>query len=93
MAKFFIKKGGKKVPFKPAKIPASVRGACKDIHLTPTEVKKVVSKVAGPVLAFARKRVSVKASVIRTKLLAGLRKAEPKAAKAWLKYEKKHRGK
>jgi uncharacterized protein YifE (UPF0438 family) len=37
------------------------------------------------------KRKTVRTSVIRTKVLAGLRKAEPTAAKAWFKYEKRRR--
>ncbi|MEK7512638.1 MAG: ATP cone domain-containing protein [Patescibacteria group bacterium] len=93
MAKFFIKRGGKKVPFKAEKIKKSVRAALKEAHVPSASAKKMLAKVTGPVLRFARKRKSVKAAVIRMKVLAGLRKAEPKAAKVWLRYEKRHRRK
>ncbi len=91
MAKEVIKRGGKRVPFRAAKIEKSIRDACKDARVPRAKIKRIVSKVAGPVLKFARSRKAVKTSVLRTKVLAGLRKAEPKAAKAWLRYEKRRR--
>lgn len=89
MAKQIIKRGGKKEAFRAEKIRKSVRGACKDAHIPPVRAKKIVAKVAGPVLRFAAKRKTVKAAVLRKKVLAGLRKAEPRAAKAWLRYERR----
>jgi len=91
MARIFIKRGGKKVPFRAEKVKKSVRGACKDAHIGGARAKKIVSKVAGPVLRFAAKRKSVKFSVVRQKILAGLRKVEPKVYKAWLRYDKRRR--
>jgi transcriptional regulator NrdR family protein len=91
MAKEVIKRGGKHEAFKPEKLKQSIRKACKDARIPAPKVKRIVSKVAAPVLRFARKRKAVKVAVLRTKVLAGLRKAEPKTAKAWLHYEKRRR--
>jgi transcriptional regulator NrdR family protein len=89
MAKEVIGRGGKHQPFRAEKIKKSIRLACKDAHIPGARIKRVVSKVSRPVLKFAAKRKTVKTSVIRTKVLTGLRKAEPAAAKAWMKYEKR----
>ncbi|MGC9603506.1 MAG: ATP cone domain-containing protein [Minisyncoccia bacterium] len=91
MAKEVIRRGGKHKPFRAEKIKHSIRLACKDAHIPRARIKQVVSKVSRPVLKFCAKRKTVKTSVIRTKVLAGLRKAEPAAAKTWLKYEKRRR--
>lgn len=91
MAKQIIKRGGKREPFRAEKVKRSVRAACKDARIPAVRARKIVSKVAGPVLRFAAKRQTVRAAVIQKKLLAGLRKAEPKAAKAWLVYDKRRR--
>ncbi len=88
MAKEVIKRGGKREKFSAAKVKSAIRGACKDIHLPAKRTKTVVNKVSAPVLKFARGRKTVRTSVLRAKSLAALRKVEPKAAKAWLKYEK-----
>ncbi len=91
MAKEVIGRGGKRQPFKPEKLKRSIRLACKDAHVPAPRAKRIVAKVAEPVLKFARRRKTVRTSVLRTKVLAGLRKAEPVAAKAWLRYEKRRR--
>jgi transcriptional regulator NrdR family protein len=91
MAKQVIKKGGKRETFRAAKLVGSIRGACKDARLSAIRTKQVVKKVSGPVLRFAAKRKTVRAAILRKKVLAGLRKAEPAVAKAWLRYEKRHR--
>lgn len=91
MAKEVIKKGGKREPFRAEKVKGAIRGACKDVHLPAKRTKAVVAKVSAPVLKFARSRKTVRTSVLRAKSLAGLRKVEPKAAKAWLRYEKQRR--
>jgi transcriptional regulator NrdR family protein len=89
MAKEVIKRGGKCEPFRAEKLKRSVRMACKEAHVPAIKAKRIVSKVSGPVLRFAAKRKVVKGAVLRKKVLAGLRKAEPSAAKAWLRYEKR----
>ncbi len=91
MAKEVIRRGGKHESFKPAKLKRSIRMACRDAHVPGAKVKRIVSKVSGPVLKFARGRRVVKTSVLRKKVLSGLRRVEPKAAKAWLRYEKRRR--
>ena len=91
MAKEVIGRGGKRKPFRAEKIKRSIRLACKDAHIPGARIKRVVSKVSRPVLKFCTKRKTVKTSIIRMKVLTGLRKAEPAAAKAWLKYEKRRR--
>ncbi|TSA44140.1 hypothetical protein D4R49_00655 [bacterium] len=89
MAKEVIRRGGKRGPFQVEKIKKSIRLACKDAHVPGARIKQVVSKVSRPVLKFCAKRKAVKTSVIRMKVLAGLRKTEPAAAKSWIKYEKR----
>lgn len=91
MAKEVIKRNGKRVPFRAEKIKKSIRLACKDARISAVRTKQVVSKVSRPVLKFCAKRKAVKTSVLKKKILAGLRKTEPTAAKAWLKYEKRRR--
>lgn len=91
MAKEVIKRGGKREPFRAEKVRAAIRGACRDIHLPAKRTKAVVAKVAAAVLKFARSRKTVRTSVLRAKSLAALRKVEPRAAKAWLRYEKMRR--
>ncbi len=91
MVKEVIGRGGKHKPFKVEKIKSAIRLACKDARIPGTRIKQVVAKVSRPVLKFCAKRKAVKTSVIRTKVLAGLRKMEPTAAKAWIKYEKRRR--
>jgi len=89
MAKQVIKRGGKKEPFKAEKLKGSVRKACKAAHISAVRTKKAVTKVSGPVLRFFAKRKAIKAADLRKKVLDGLRKAEPAAAKAWLRYERR----
>ena len=91
MAKEVIKKGGKREPFRAEKLKKSIRAACKDAHLPPARAKKAVLKVSQPVLRFAAKRKTVKAAVLRKKVLAGLRKVEPTAVNAWMRYERRAR--
>lgn len=91
MAKWVIKRGGKKAPFSAAKFKSSIRKACKDARVPGKRIKTVVNKVARPVLKFAAKRATVKTVVLRKKALAGLAKFEPKAAKAWRKYAARRR--
>lgn len=89
MAKQVIKRGGKHEAFKADKLKKSIRGACKDAHISAVRAKRIVSKVSGPVLRFFAKRKAIKAADLRKKVLDGLRKAEPAAAKAWLRYERR----
>ena len=89
MAKQVIKRGGKRETFRAEKLKGSIRGACRDVHVPAARAKRVVARVAGPVLRFAAKRKTVRASELRKKVLAGLRKAEPKAVKAWMSHERR----
>lgn len=91
MAKEVIKRSGKREPFQAEKIRRSIRKACQEARVPRARIKRVVSKVAGPVLRFAAKRKTIRTSVLRTKVLTGLRKAEPTAWKAWMRYDKRRR--
>ncbi len=91
MVKQVIKRGRKKEPFRAEKLKRSIRDACRDIHVSGARAKTVVAKVSGPVLRSVARRKSVKASMLRAKVLAGLRKVEPAAAKAWLRHEERRR--
>lgn len=89
MARQVIKKGGKKEPFRAEKIKRSVRLACKDARFSAARTKKTMAKVVGPVLRFAAKRKAIKAVTLRKKVLTELRKVEPAAVKAWLRYDRR----
>lgn len=91
MAKQVIKRGGKREPFRAEKIKRSIRAACKEARLSPARAKKAVSKVSALALRFAKKRKAVGTAILRKKVLAGLKKAEPAAVKAWLRYDKRRR--
>ncbi len=91
MAKEVIKRRGRRQSFLDEKLKRSIRAACREAHVPTVRLKRVVSKVSAPVLRFARKRKVIRTSVLRKKILAGLRKAEPAAAKAWLKYDARRR--
>jgi transcriptional regulator NrdR family protein len=91
MAKEVIKKGGKREPFQVKKLKGSIHAACKDADVSAIRTKMVVTKVSGPVLRFAAKRKVIKTAVLRKKVLDGLRKIEPAAAKAWLRHERRRR--
>jgi len=89
MAKEVIQRGGRHESFRPEKLKRSIRKACKAARISAVRAKRIVAKVSGPVLRFARKSKVVRTAVLRKKVLAGLRKAEPVAAKAWLRYERR----
>lgn len=91
MATYVIKRGGKREPFRVEKLKKSIRMACKDASIVGIRAKKAVTKVSGPVMRFAAKRKAIKASVLRQKVLAGLKKVEPTAAKAWVWHDKRRR--
>lgn len=88
MAKWVIKRSGKRVPFRAAKVTSAIRGACKDAHLPAKRTKTVVNRVSRVVLRFAAKRkVVVRTSDLRKVSLRELGKVEPKVAKSWRKYD------
>lgn len=89
MAKEIIKRGGKHEPFRAEKIKSAVRKACQDARVAQARIKRIVSQATGPVLRFAAKRKAIRTSVIRTKVLASLKKAEPAAWKVWIRYDKR----
>lgn len=89
MAKVVIKRGGKREPFRAEKLKGSIRAACKDARIPAARAKRTIAKVSGPVLKFAAKRKAIGTAVLRKKVLAGLKKVEPKAAKAWLRHDKR----
>ena len=91
MAKWVVKRGGKKEPFRKAKLERSIRLALRDAKVPAARAKKVFRKVARAALKVAATRTSVKASMLRTKVLGLLGKAEPSAARAWRKHESRRR--
>lgn len=91
MAKWVIKRGGKKEPFSAAKFERAVKAAAKEAHLPAKRVKTVVGKVSRVVLKFAAKRKTVATATLRKKALAALDKIEPKAAKAWRRHDTRRR--
>jgi len=91
MAKYVIKRGGKKETFRAEKLKRSIRLAARDAHLPAKRAKTVVGKVSRVVLRFAAKRKVVSAAVLRKKVLDQLDKVEPTMARAWRKYDSRRR--
>lgn len=92
MAKWVIKRGGKKEPFRASKIAGAIRGACKDAHIPAKRTKTVVNMVSRAVLKFARARkMAVRTSDLRKVSLRHLGRMEPKAAAAWRRYDASRR--
>lgn len=88
MAKWVIKRGGRKQPFRASKIRNAIRDACRDAKVPAKRTKTVVNKVSRPVLKFAAARkMTVRTSDLRKVALRHLDKVEPKAAKAWRKHD------
>jgi len=88
MAKWVIKRGGKKEPFRASKVSSAIRNACRDAKIPAKRTKTVVNKVSRLVLKFAAKRkVAVRTSDLQKVALRHLGQVEPKAAKAWRKYD------
>ncbi|HXF44303.1 MAG TPA: ATP cone domain-containing protein [Candidatus Paceibacterota bacterium] len=94
MAKWVIKRGGKKEPFRLSKVSGAVRAACSDVRLPAKRTKTVVNKVTRDVIKFAAKRkITVRTSDLRKISLKALGEIEPKAARAWRKYDAARRAK
>lgn len=91
MVKEVIKRGGKHVPFRPAKITHAIRAAAKEAHLPAMQTKRVVGKVSRAVLKSVAKRKAVTTSVLRKKILSQLEKVEPVVARAWRKHDARRR--
>ncbi|KKS81991.1 MAG: hypothetical protein UV58_C0014G0037 [Candidatus Wolfebacteria bacterium GW2011_GWC1_43_10] len=91
MAKWVIKRGGKKEPFSAAKIKKSIRDVAKDAHLSRVRVKRAVSKVSRAALKLAAKRKIIATATLKKTILSQLTKVEPTAAKAWRKYDQRRR--
>jgi transcriptional repressor NrdR len=91
MVKYVIKRKGKKEAFRPAKLKRSIAKAARDAHIPAARAKRIAGKVSRLVLKSVGKRKAVATSVLRKKILSKLDKVEPKAAKAWRKYDKRRR--
>lgn len=91
MPKWVIKRGGKKQAWSSEKVKGSIRKACKDARVPGKRTKTVVNRVFRAVMKSVGKRSTVRTAVIRKKALAALGKLEPKAARAWRKYDARRR--
>lgn len=92
MAKFVIKKDGKKEPFDAEKIKASITAAASRADLSEKQIKKVVKKVSKAAIKLAKKKEEVATSEIKEKILSELDVLEPSVSEAWRKYEQERAG-
>ncbi len=86
-----IKRGGKPQKFSASKIKSAVMSALRGAKVPKPKRTKIVREVTSPVINACKKRKSVKATTIRSLIVARLRKKSKDAAVAWIKYERKHR--
>ncbi len=84
-----IKRRGRIVAFSAAKIKRGVYNSAKDAKLPVSVRKKLVRKVAMPVIRFVRKRKLIRTSAIRKSILSKLGRQSKAAAQAWRKYERR----
>jgi transcriptional regulator NrdR family protein len=91
MVKQFVRRNGKTVPFRPAKMKRSIMAAAKDAHLPAARARALTGKVSRAVLRSIAKRKTVRAAVLRKKVLGHLDKMAPAAAKAWRAYDRRRR--
>ncbi len=86
-----IKRGGRTQKFSPSKIKSAVMGALREAKVPKAKRAKIVREVTGPVIKACKKKKTVKATAIRSLIVARLRKKSKEGAAAWIKYERKHR--
>jgi len=84
-----IKKNGRKQSFSVAKLKRSVARAAKEAGLNKTATRKVISKVAGPIIAAVKKKETIKSSALRKSIMAKLNRYSKPTAKVWRGYERK----
>ena len=86
-----IKKSGKKQAFSPGKIRRSIEKAAKDAKLAPSKIKQFVKEIANPVIAFAKKKRTIKATALRKAVLGRLERKARKVASAWRRFDRKRK--
>ncbi len=86
MAKFVIKKDGKKEPFDVEKIKAAITAAASRTDLSDKRIKKVVKKASKAAIKLAKNKEEIATAEIREKVLSELDALEPSVSEAWRKY-------
>jgi len=89
MAKFVIKKDGKKEPFDVEKIKAAITAAASRTDLSDKRIKKVVKKASKAAIKLAKNKEEIATAEIREKVLSELDALEPSVSEAWRKPKKK----
>ena len=84
-----IKRKGKIVAFSAAKIKRGVANSAKDAKLPVSVRKRLVRKIALPIIRSMRRRKLVRTSAIRKSILSKLNRQSKAAAQAWRKYERR----
>lgn len=92
MAKFVIKKDGKKEPFDAEKIKASITAAVSGANLAEERVNEVVEQVSGAAIQLAEEKEEIATSEIKAKILSELDALEPPVSEAWRKHEQGKEG-
>ena len=87
MAKFVIKKDGRKEPFDAEKIKKAITASVSRTDLSEKRMKKVVKKVSKAAIKLAKKKEEIAAAEIREKILSELDALEPSVSEAWRKYD------
>ena len=86
-----IKRGGKKQNFSASKIKRAVARAAREAKLPSSEIKKLMGKVANPVIRRFRGRESVRTSAIRKAILSKLNRKAKAVSAAWKKHERRRK--
>ena len=84
-----MKRRGKIVAFSAAKIKKGVFNSARDAKLPVSVRKKLVRKVAMPVIRSLRGKKLIKTSAIRKAILSKLNRQSRAAAQAWRKFERR----
>ena len=92
MAKFVIKKDGKKEPFDAEKIKKSIIASAQTANLSEKQMKKVVKKVSKAAIKLAKKKEEIATSEIKAKILSELDVLEPSVSEVWRKHEQEKGG-
>ena len=87
MAKFVIKRDGRKEPFDVEKIKKAITASASRTDLSEKQLKKVVKKVSKAAVKLAKKKEEIATAEIREKVLSDLDALEPSISEAWRKYD------
>ena len=84
-----IKRSGRIEAFSAAKIKRGIERAAKDARLSPSDVRKLVLKVAEPLIKLNKNKRLVKVTDLRRAILGRLERKAKRVSAAWRRFDKK----